>query len=340
MARVPVFGAAARFSRSLIASPRPSCGTFITAMVLAPEASSARRCENRLAAASIEIAARRKIKRPASGAAPKASSASPSRAASGVEPQPCLGRVMRGQHARRQRRVGVGRRLDQACGRARARCRRAPGRRGAAASGSPRQRNDGRIRRRRRRGRRRSPCRCGRADRRAHAPASSARRGRSGWPTAPPPVRRRPRAAHARPGAPARARAIVSSPASARSATPQCGCFGSTRVSGPGQKAAASFSAVGVEVGEAARRRGIGDMRDQRVEGRPALGGVEPGDGLAIAGIGAEAVDGLGRKRDQPAWPQAARRRRNACGIVLHHARSRLGGHRFPQACSFRRAGL
>src|SRR5262245_56853996 len=48
------FGAAARLRRSLIASPRPSCGTFITAMCFAPEASSTRRCEKRLAAASIK----------------------------------------------------------------------------------------------------------------------------------------------------------------------------------------------------------------------------------------------------------------------------------------------
>ena len=47
------FGAAARLRRSLIASPRPSCGTFITAMRFAPEASRARKWEKRLAAASI-----------------------------------------------------------------------------------------------------------------------------------------------------------------------------------------------------------------------------------------------------------------------------------------------
>src|SRR5262249_12669528 len=46
-------GAAARSRRSLIASPSPSRGTGITAMVAAPAASSARRWEKRLAAASM-----------------------------------------------------------------------------------------------------------------------------------------------------------------------------------------------------------------------------------------------------------------------------------------------
>src|SRR6185437_13941997 len=48
----PVLGAAPRASRSLIASPRPSRGMDMTAIVPTPVASSARRCENRLAAAS------------------------------------------------------------------------------------------------------------------------------------------------------------------------------------------------------------------------------------------------------------------------------------------------
>ena len=76
-------------------------------------------------------------------------------------------------------------------------------------------------------------------------------------------------------------------------------------------------------------------MRDQRIESRAALGGVETGDGLAIAGIGAEPVDGLGRKRDQPTGGQAGCRRldrlRDLLGGFLslgfHHPRSRLDGH-------------
>ena len=48
----------------------------------------------------------------------------------------------------------------------------------------------------------------------------------------------------------------------------------------------------------------IADMGDQRVEGGPALGLIEPGDGGGIGGVGAEAIDRLGRERDQPAIGQ------------------------------------
>ncbi len=52
-------------------------------------------------------------------------------------------------------------------------------------------------------------------------------------------------------------------------------------------------------------------MGDQRIEGGPALGLVEPGDRGRIGGVGAEAIDGLGRERDQPALGQDTRRRRH-----------------------------
>lgn len=42
-------------------------------------------------------------------------------------------------------------------------------------------------------------------------------------------------------------------------------------------------------------------MSDQRVEGWPTLGGVNARNGRRIAGVGAQAVDGLGREGDQPA---------------------------------------
>ena len=45
------------------------------------------------------------------------------------------------------------------------------------------------------------------------------------------------------------------------------------------------------------------------IEGGPALGLVEPGDRGGIGGIGAEAIDGLGRERDQAAFGEAARGR-------------------------------
>ena len=47
-------------------------------------------------------------------------------------------------------------------------------------------------------------------------------------------------------------------------------------------------------------------MGDQWIESRPPFGGVEPRDGLAMARVGAEPVDGFGRKRDQPALTEAA----------------------------------
>ena len=101
--------------------------------------------------------------------------------------------------------------------------------------------------------------------------------------------------------------AIVSSPAVASSATGQSGRLGSTSVSGPGQNAAASRSAAGVEAREPARRREVGHMRDQRIEGRPALGLVEARDRRAVGRVGAEPVDGLGRKGDEAAGGQHAR---------------------------------
>ena len=57
---------------------------------------------------------------------------------------------------------------------------------------------------------------------------------------------------------------------------------------------------------ERPRRLQRGDMGDQRIERRAAFGGVEAGDGLAVTRVGAEPVDGLGRKGDQPALRQAA----------------------------------
>ena len=46
---------------------------------------------------------------------------------------------------------------------------------------------------------------------------------------------------------------------------------------------------------------GVGDVHDHRVLGGPALGLVDPPHRRGIGGIGAEAVDGLGGKRDQAA---------------------------------------
>ena len=100
--------------------------------------------------------------------------------------------------------------------------------------------------------------------------------------------------------------ATVSSPAVARSATAQSADFGSTSVSGPGQNASASAVAGCVETGNPPGGGEIADMGDQRIEGGPALGLIKPGDRGRIGGVGAEAIDGLGRERDQPAFGKAA----------------------------------
>ncbi len=95
--------------------------------------------------------------------------------------------------------------------------------------------------------------------------------------------------------------ATVSSPAVARSATGQSFVFGSTSVSGPGQNACASARRLRVEAGNPHRCLDIPDMGDQRIERGPALGRIEMRDRGGIGGVGAEAIDGLGRERDQPA---------------------------------------
>ncbi len=50
-------------------------------------------------------------------------------------------------------------------------------------------------------------------------------------------------------------------------------------------------------------------MRDQRVEGGPPLGGVEPGHGAGVGGVGAEPINRLGGEGDEPAFAQNPRRR-------------------------------
>ena len=56
------------------------------------------------------------------------------------------------------------------------------------------------------------------------------------------------------------------------------------------------------------RRRGVGDVTNERIEGRPAFGGIEPRHGHGVGGVGTEPVDRLGRKRDQAAGRKTAHR--------------------------------
>jgi len=55
------------------------------------------------------------------------------------------------------------------------------------------------------------------------------------------------------------------------------------------------------------RRLEVGDVGDQRVEGRAALGGIDGRDGGGIGSVRREAIDGLGRQDDQPTVLQRAR---------------------------------
>jgi hypothetical protein len=51
---------------------------------------------------------------------------------------------------------------------------------------------------------------------------------------------------------------------------------------------------------------GSGDQQEHGLGGLPTLHIEQPVDGPWVAGIGAEAVDGLGGKRDKPASADAA----------------------------------
>src|SRR5579875_262155 len=57
-----------------------------------------------------------------------------------------------------------------------------------------------------------------------------------------------------------------------------------------------------------------GEMHDQRVEARPLLGGKDPGDGMRVCRIAAQAVDGLGRKGDELPGAQQFGRARSPAG--------------------------
>ena len=314
-------GAAARSSRSLIASPRPSCGTGMTAMVAAPQASSARRWENRLAAASIRSprADRLSVRTARAGAfggsRPEGEQrlarvhADAHRAAAAPAAHSAR-RAVRARAAPRPRRSAARRPAAARRAAARVRSRRAAARRAAAAAARSRQatmvdsRPIGVA----------PPSTMSSMRPRRSASTCCAVVGET-WPerfadgatTGRPKAARMSRAT----GCAGTRTAMVSRPAVASSATGQSARLGSTRVSGPGQNAAASRSAAAIEAREPARGLGIGHMGDQRIERRPALGVIEARHRLAIGGVGAQPVDGLGRKRDQAAGRKHAR---GACG--------------------------
>ena len=59
-------------------------------------------------------------------------------------------------------------------------------------------------------------------------------------------------------------------------------------------------------------------MGDQRVEARPALGLEDARDRARVGGVGAQAVDRLGRKRHELAAPQRLGRGGDGLGRWLH----------------------
>ena len=67
-------------------------------------------------------------------------------------------------------------------------------------------------------------------------------------------------------------------------------------------------------------------MYDQRVETGPLLGGENLGDGVRIAGVGAQSVDGLGGEGDNISGGQRGRGAgdRLVCGGENRHVPSRV----------------
>ena len=84
---------------------------------------------------------------------------------------------------------------------------------------------------------------------------------------------------------------------------------------------------VGDKAREALCFRNIGDMGDERIEGRPALGVVKARDGGPAGRVGAQAVDGLGRKGHEAAGRQHARGIGGRRRIGFRHACRGQGCH-------------
>ena len=247
----------------------------------------------------------------------------------GVEPQPRPRRVVRGQHAGRERRVGVAcrRRRRRAARRARARSSsrgRPPGRSSIGRSRQATMVEFDADRRRpavddqvdaaaqvgqhvRRGGRRDMAGAVGR--RRHHRPAEraqdAARHRMVGHPH-----RDAVEAGGGKLGDRA-AGALAAAPASAVPArTPRRAARPRRRTS-PARRAAARSATCAIS--------GLNDG--------PALGGIEPRDRRAVGGVGAEAVDRLGRERDQAAGGEAARRFGDGAVVGGEDAGGELGGH-------------
>ena len=95
-----------------------------------------------------------------------------------------------------------------------------------------------------------------------------------------------------------------------------------------GPEAGGQRAGLGREDGEALGGGEVGDVDDERVERGPPLGGEDAGHGAVAQRVGAEAVDGLGRKGDELARAQEARGGAEAAlgsgkddGVPLGHRR-------------------
>ena len=80
---------------------------------------------------------------------------------------------------------------------------------------------------------------------------------------------------------------------------------------GPERGAPARAPSAGIARAQSLRRRDVAHVHDHRMVGRPALGREDAAHGGGVAGVGAEPVDRLGRKRDELAGAQQPRRARD-----------------------------
>jgi hypothetical protein len=81
----------------------------------------------------------------------------------------------------------------------------------------------------------------------------------------------------------------------------------------------------GVQNGDRFGLGGVGDVGDQGVEARPALGLEDGGDGAGVPGVGGQAVDRLGRHDDQPPRRQGRRGLGDGDGDGGHGRRGMTG---------------
>ena len=112
--------------------------------------------------------------------------------------------------------------------------------------------------------------------------------------------------------------ATLSSPALTSSDSGEFLRRGSTRVSGAGPELLRQRLGAGRKFHMAAGFFQVGDMHDQGIEQRPALGGENRGHRLAVGGVGAQAVNRLGGEGDQAAIAQDARGLGDAFGVGGH----------------------